>query len=225
MSFTKMLNNFKTNNPNWQINEKLAEGKDGSVYSITNIIDNRKGAVKLFKDKKSLKKIKKEFAFFKQCSDIDISPKIYNDKELDEDNKYFMIERMEYTLLEFQKKNEMTLEYLKEIINLYMKLSELKIFHNDGNIGRNIMFNNGRFYLIDFGFSNNFNKRLYKQFGENPNISHINGLLKYVKKKKLKLYLENLIDNYEKENNVIINYVKHERIKLEKHREEMMKKY
>ena len=136
-----------------------------------------------------------------------------------------MIERMEYTLLEFQKKNEMTLEYLKEIINLYMKLSELKIFHNDGNIGRNIMFNNGRFYLIDFGFSNNFNKRLYKQFGENPNISHINGLLKYVKKKKLKLYLENFIDNYEKENNVIINYVKHERIKLEKHREEMMKKY
>lgn len=213
------------NNPNWQINEKLAEGKDGAVYSITNVIDNREGAVKLFKDKKSLKKIKKEFSFFKQCSDKDIAPKIYNDKELDENNKYFMIERMECTLIQFMKNNEITMEHLKEIICLYEKLNELNIFHNDGNIGRNIMFNNGRFYLIDFGFSCKFNNKLYKQFGKKPNYSHINGLSKYVKKTELKQYLENLIDNYEKKYDVVIDYVKHERIKQEKRREEMLKKY
>lgn len=225
MSFTKTLNNFKTNNPNWQINEKLAEGKDGAVYSITNTIDYRKGAVKLFKYKKSLKNIKKEFSFFKQCSDIGISPKIYNDKELDENNKYFMIELMECTLIQFMKNNEMTMEYLKEIIGLYEKLNELKIFHNDGNIGRNIMFNNGRFYLIDFGFSSKFNKKLYNVFGKKPNYSHINGLSKYVKKEEFKQYLDNLIDNYEKDNDVVIDYAKHERIKQEKRREEIMKKY
>lgn len=136
-----------------------------------------------------------------------------------------MIELMECTLIQFMKNNEMTMEYLKEIIGLYEKLNELKIFHNDGNIGRNIMFNNGRFYLIDFGFSSKFNKKLYNVFGKKPNYSHINGLSKYVKKEEFKQYLDNLIDNYEKDNDVVIDYAKHERIKQEKRREEIMKKY
>ena len=208
MSYTKTLANFKLCCPEWSIEKQLGvDGKDGRVFLLKYHHDSEKHAVvKCFKNRKSVKMIKKEFELLEECSTAGIAPKLFSDVSVVEKCSCIVMEYMKYTLLDYTKKYKLNLNMLKKIIELYEKLGKLNIFHNDSNIGRNIMINNGHVYLIDFGMSKRFDKKLIKQFGKNPNYSHLVSLMKYLKDNELKVYLRKVIDFYEQENNIVIDF-------------------
>jgi len=213
MSYNKSIILFNKYYPTWIIKKQVGvDGKDGRVYILEDKYDNTKIAVvKLFKDTKSLKKVKEELSIYSICSKNGIAPFLYNHSEIYEDCKCIISEYLEYTLDEFVKIKHINLDMLKQIIKLYDNLGKLNIFHNDSNIGKNIMVSNtsslyNNFYLIDFGMSITFNEKLIKNYGKNPNYMHLIKIMNYLIDDNLKLYLRNIIDKYEIENNIIIDF-------------------
>ena len=210
MSYNKSIILFNKYYPTWIIKKQVGvDGKEGRVFLLEDINNNTKiGVVKLFKDTKSLKKVKEELSIYSICSKNCIAPFLYNN-EIYEDCKCIITEYLEYTLDEFVKIKNINLDMLKQIILLYDNLGKLNIFHNDSNLGKNIMVScilYSKFYLIDFGMSITFNEKLIKNYGKNPNYMHLVKIMNYITDNNLKIYLRNIIDTYEIENNIIIDF-------------------
>ena len=191
----------------WTLGKQLgSEGKDGYVCKVTN--DEISAVMKIFKNKKSIKKIRKEIEYYKITSNANLSPIILSNWEIEDNSKCFIMQPMKRTLLEIvkQQNNKLTPEQIERLLYLYTKLSELKILHNDSNILRNIMEGyDGKLYLIDFGFSKNITKKVFSEQGPNPNLS----LLAELDHKLKTTYFSKLIETYENQYNYIIDYRKH----------------
>ena len=206
MAFNNTINTFKINHPEWIIEERIGdEGKDGLVYIVKyKTKPNLNGVIKFFKNTKSLTKIKCEFELLKKCSNAGIAPSIYQ-KNIDGEH-YIIMERLEYTLNEYiNKKGGLNLDDIEQITFLYQELGELGIWHNDGNIFRNIMIKGERFYLIDFGMAKKITIKDKNSFGPNPNFIFLSKLFKFIKNIDVKTYLRKFIDDYEFKNNVCID--------------------
>jgi hypothetical protein len=211
MAYNKSITLFNKYYPRWIIKKQVGvDGKDGRVFLLEDIGDNTKMVVvKLFKDTKSVKKVKDELLIYSICSKNGIAPFLYNHNEIYEDCKCIITDYLEYTLDEFIKIKNINLDMLKQIIKLYDNLGKLNIFHNDSNIGKNIMVScilYSKFYLIDFGMSITFNEKIIKNYGKNPNYLHLVKIMNYITDNNIKIYLRNIIDKYEIENNVIIDF-------------------
>jgi tRNA A-37 threonylcarbamoyl transferase component Bud32 len=206
MAFNNTINTFKINNPEWIIVDRIGkEGKDGLAFILNHKLKTGlEAVVKFFKDKKSLKMIKREFNFLEKCSNIGISPKLFQDNI--DGKRYIIMDRLEATLKEYIKeKKSLELQDIKKIIFLYKELGELGIWHNDSNILRNIMIKGDRFYLIDFGMANKINLKDKKKYGPNPNFMLLSKIFKFIKNKNVKAYLRKFIDDYEFKYNVCID--------------------
>ena len=148
--------------------KRLGEkGKEGITY----LVKDKKGneyAMKTFKKTKSSKNLKKEYDFLKLASEQGISPKVY-DYNLVE--KYIVMEKMDSHLYEYIDKHEgkVKIKDQKRIIEIFKKLDEINIFHNDPNIC-NYMLKNNIVYLIDYGLSKEITPKLIKNCNsKNPN--------------------------------------------------------
>lgn len=202
----------------WTLGEQLgSEGKDGFIRSVTN--NNVEGAMKIFKDKKSIKKIINEINYQKIAASNNIAPPILSNWEITVDTKCFVMKKMNRTLLKIIKDQNETLfpSQVNRLIHLYTTLSNLKILHNDTNVLRNIIEDDdGVLYLIDFGLAKKFTSKTIKEKGPNPNLS----LLAEIDHALKSNYFTQLISNYEKKHNVVIDYKR----KIIKDREEKIKK-
>jgi tRNA A-37 threonylcarbamoyl transferase component Bud32 len=143
------------------------KGKDG----ITFLVKTKKEeyAMKTFNDKKSANSIKKESELQKIASQFGIAPKIY-DVNLEE--KYIVMEKMDCHLFQKLLENRKYLNKKRqyEILRLFKKLDEAKVFHNDSNF-LNYMIKNDQIYIIDYGFARKINPYLINQLKTNtPNI-------------------------------------------------------
>jgi tRNA A-37 threonylcarbamoyl transferase component Bud32 len=122
------------------------EGRDAITFET-----DKGRAFKSFKATKPLTAISREYYFLKQSEKLGISPKVlyYNPKF-----KYFLMEKMDKTLPEYitQKKGILSIRVQKDIINIFKKLDNIGIYHNDPNI-YNFMFKDNKLYIIDFGMS------------------------------------------------------------------------
>ena len=203
----------------WKLGKQLgSEGKDGYVCEVTN--NNEIAAMKIFKNKKSINKIKKELDFQKQAALKNIAPPILSDWEITENSKCFVMQKMNRTLLSIVKEQNNTLNQsqIDRLIELYTKLTNIKLLHNDPNILKNIMENNnGELFLIDFGFTEKITIKNIKVRGPNPNLSLLACLDHTLKTN----YFSELISNYEKKYDVIIDIKKH----MKRKREFRIKRY
>jgi len=123
-------------------------GKDGKCFLVVNT-RGETYAMKVFKKNKSSNSINREVEFQRRASSI--SPQII---EVNAGKKYIVMERMDCMLYDILKeqKGRLTPHQQMEIIQLFKKLDDLRIFHNDISL-TNIAFKEGKFYMIDYGFS------------------------------------------------------------------------
>jgi tRNA A-37 threonylcarbamoyl transferase component Bud32 len=145
-------------------NGKIAQGKEGGVYGA----QGRDGLIiKQFKKNKSINKIRKEYGYQERAAAAGISPAVHS---LDAKNKRIVMERLDRHLVQLceDQNGELTLDQQKQIVDLYKRLGELGIYHNDSN-PLNFMEKEGRMYLIDFGFSKDISKAK-GDMGPNPNM-------------------------------------------------------
>jgi predicted Ser/Thr protein kinase len=153
------------------VGEKLGKGKEGAVYGIKN---HPYQIVKQFKRRKAVSTLEREYRFQQRAAKIGVAPKVYH---IDTKNKRIVMERLERTLTQLLEKQnkELTPDQQRQIVDLYKKLGEEGIYHNDPN-PLNFMEKKGRLYLIDYGFSKDVSKA-NKDMGPNPNMTSLYGLL------------------------------------------------
>ena len=125
--------------------------------------------MKTFKKKKSINNIKKEAELQSLAADFGIAPKVI---DIDIVNKTIVMEKMDNHLFHIikNKKIELSVSQQKQIIKIYKRLDESKVFHGDSNI-LNYMYKDKKLYIIDFGMSKKIDNILIKKLGTStPNI-------------------------------------------------------
>jgi predicted Ser/Thr protein kinase len=166
----KEYENYKTKKVDkyTRIRQLGNKGKEGITYLVR---DNkeREFAMKTFRKTKSSNTLKNEYTLQKQAAKAGISPRVV---EYDSVSKYIVMEKMDEHLVDVMKKQKGNLSRGQQlqIIDIFKKLDDVKVFHADSNI-LNYMLKGKRIYLIDFGFSKEITPRLCKKLGTNhPNI-------------------------------------------------------
>lgn len=148
-----------------QIGEK---GKDGITYLVRDR-NGKKYAMKTFRENKSSRKLLKEYNLQKKASMVGVSPRVLNHDIV---FNYIVMEVMDKHLYDLivEKKGYLNYKYQKQIIELFKKLDNAKVFHGDSNI-LNYMLKGDRIYLIDYGLSEIIDEKLIKKLGtDKPNI-------------------------------------------------------
>lgn len=186
----------------YEICEQLGDkGKEGVTYLVSSP-GRTKYAMKTFRKQKSSNTLRKEAELQKIASNIGVAPIVY---DINEEEKYIVMEKMNRHLLQDMKKQEgdLTNKQQKDIVKIFKKLDDAKVFHGDSNI-LNYMYKGTKLYIIDFGMSKEINDRLIRKLGtSNPNIDI--GLLGFILKlKQLHCppssysYLKTFISGYER---------------------------
>jgi serine/threonine protein kinase len=137
-------------------------GKEGTTYLVTDHKD-REYAMKTFRKGKSSTTLKKEYALQRKASKLGISPRVF---DYDTVSKYIVMEKMDGHLHdEITKQKGVLYKYQQErILEIFDKLDEAGVFHNDANIC-NYMLKGKTIYIIDFGFAKEINGKLIKNLG------------------------------------------------------------
>ena len=158
----------KTHIGKYKIIKQLGtEGKEGTCY----LVENKKGekyAMKCFAKSKSSNMLQKEALAQKEVAKYDLAPNV---KEVNEDEKYIVMDYLDKNLFDIVKKNhgEIPEVYQKKVANLILKLDETGVFHGDPNPA-NFMLKGQKMYIIDFGFAKDIDDRLIKKYNtETPN--------------------------------------------------------
>jgi predicted Ser/Thr protein kinase len=131
-------------------------GKEGITYLVV----NDKGqpyAMKTFKESKSAKRIMEEKDLQVFAAKYDISPKVI---EYDIDHKYIVMEMMDKTLLQLitEKGGRLTRTLERELYELFVRLDNCGIYHNDANPLNVMIGKDKKLYMIDYGFGKFMNK-------------------------------------------------------------------
>jgi tRNA A-37 threonylcarbamoyl transferase component Bud32 len=144
------------------------KGKEGICYLVKDNKD-KEFAMKTFRKTKSSNTLKTEYILQKKAASVGISPRVV---EYDSVSKYIVMEKMDQHLLDVMKKQNgsLTKSQQVQIIEIYEKLDEIKVFHGDSNL-LNYMLKGKKIYIIDFGFSKEINQKFIKKLGtDNPNL-------------------------------------------------------
>jgi tRNA A-37 threonylcarbamoyl transferase component Bud32 len=153
------------------------KGKEGITYLVINKENNKEYAMKTFKKIKSSNTLKREYILQKQASKYGVAPKVI---EYDTVSKYIVMEKMDESLMNIITKQKGNLHKYQQLqlINIYNKLDEAKVFHNDANLTNYMVkYQIGdenkkqEIFLIDYGLSREITPQLCKKLNTNtPNI-------------------------------------------------------
>jgi len=145
-----------------------SSGKEGTTF----LVKNKRGdeyAMKMFPKQKSVNMLLKEAAFQKQVARHGLAPSV---KEVDEENKYIVMEKLDKNLFDIVKKHngEIPDTVQKKIVNIIKKMDDTGVFHGDPNPA-NFMLKGNTMYMIDYGFAKDIDDRLIKKYETNsPNM-------------------------------------------------------
>ena len=149
--------------------EQLGDpGKEGITYLVRDKSENEY-AMKTFKKSKSHETLRKEAVLQQKASVLGVAPVIL---EYDTVSKFIVMEKMDKSFIDIIRKQKgiVTKNQQKQIINLFQKLDECKVFHGDANI-MNYMQKGKRLYMIDYGFSKEITPKFIKLYKtETPNM-------------------------------------------------------
>jgi tRNA A-37 threonylcarbamoyl transferase component Bud32 len=140
------------------------EGKDGVTYLVKSRRTGEKYAMKTFSKRKSVNNIKKEANLQEEVSKFGICPKVI---EVDLVNNFIIMECMKEHLIKkiIKQKGDLTEKQQKDIIELFKKLDEAKVFHGDANLLNYMYDKNDKLCIIDFGLSKKIDQKLIKKLG------------------------------------------------------------
>lgn len=144
------------------------KGKEGTTYLVRDK-NEKEFAMKTFRKTKSSTTLKNEYVLQKQAAKSGVAPRVV---EYDSVSKYIVMEKMDFHLVDLMKKQKGNLlrNQQMQILEIFEKLDEAKVFHADSNI-LNYMIKGKKIYLIDFGFSKEITPRLCKKLGtDHPNM-------------------------------------------------------
>ena len=143
------------------------KGKEGITYLVKDI-EGKEYAMKTFRKMKSSNTLKKECVLQRMAAKFGVAPEVIS---YDTVSKYIVMERMDISLIDVmvkQKGNLLKYQQL-QILEIYKKLDEAGVFHNDANI-TNYMLKGKQMYLIDYGMSRKIDPLLQKKLKTNtPN--------------------------------------------------------
>lgn len=181
-----MYEKYKEDNiDKYEIKEQLGnKGKEGITYLVVDKENGKEYAMKCFNSRKSIKNIEREGLLQKKASEKGISPKIININLV---GNNIIMEKMDRHLYDVMNESNGNIseKYQEQILCIFNKLDECKVFHGDSNI-LNYMIKNDKVYIIDFGMSKEIDKNFKKKIKEDkPNYTLMNlGLI--IKLKELK---------------------------------------
>jgi tRNA A-37 threonylcarbamoyl transferase component Bud32 len=141
--------------------EQLGEkGKEGTTYLVKDG-NGKTYAMKTFRKGKSSSTLYKEYSLQKKASKAGVAPHVY---EYDTVAKWILMEKMDSHLYDHmvKRKGVLSKKHQERLIEIFQKLDEVKVFHNDANIC-NYMLKDGQIYLIDYGFSKEIDSKLLKK--------------------------------------------------------------
>ena len=148
-----------------QLGEK---GKEGITF-LVQLKNGEEFAMKTFRKQKSSDRLKKESELQKLVADTGAAPVIY---DIDTVSKYIVMDVMDRHLLDVVKKQNgiVTRSQQKQIILIYKKMDEARVFHGDANL-MNYMVKGKQIFVIDFGMAKEITQSLIKKLGTaTPNI-------------------------------------------------------
>jgi predicted Ser/Thr protein kinase len=144
-------------------------GKEGTTYLVKNK-DGVEFAMKTFRKSKSSNTLKKEYILQKKAAEFGVAPKVI---DYDTVSKYIVMDLMDQPLLDIMTKQKGNiLKYQQiQILDIFKKLDEAGVFHNDANIS-NYMLKDKQIFLIDYGMSREITPSLRKKLGTStPNMN------------------------------------------------------
>lgn len=157
------------------------DGKDGRTYLVQPHGSARKMAMKVFHRHKSESEFEREIVCHTIAMEMGVAPEMY---DFDYDHRYIVMKRLGETLFDRMKQEgRLPVRDQKRIVQLFQRLDEGGVFHNDPN-PLNFMYDaRGDIYLIDYGFSRTINERDVRRYGKSPNVVAMTfGLLLHLKK-------------------------------------------
>lgn len=157
-------------------------GKEGTVYQVRRKRDGKIYAMKIFKSRKSAKMLAREIEAQIQASEIGVAPKVI-DYDLEE--KYIVMKMLDKTLVQLlqEQNGRLSATHQRAILDLYHRLDEIGLVHNDANPLNIMLDRRGRFYLIDYGFAKPASDARFKKY-QHPNMQLMPlGLLNWLKDK------------------------------------------
>lgn len=164
-----------------QLGEK---GKEGTAYLVTDH-HGKEYAMKTFRSGKSSTTLYKEYSLQKKAAKAGVAPRVY---DYDTVGKWILMEKMDEHLYEQidREKGIIHKKQQERLLEIFRKLDEVGVFHNDANIC-NYMTKNGEIYLIDYGFSKEITPKLKKKLStEHPNSRlMLIGLILKLKERKI----------------------------------------
>lgn len=146
-------------------------GKEGTVFEVS----DKRGriyAMKKFRSGKSSARLENEACLLERAGKAGISPLLV---DYSRSGGWIVMDKMEENLFDILQKNKgkISAKIQQEMIVLFRKLDEERIFHADPN-PLNFMFKNGRMYMIDFGFAKDFEERSVRSLEtETPNMDYM----------------------------------------------------
>lgn len=140
------------------------KGKEGVTYLVYDNVNKKEYAMKTFSKRKSSKKIELE----SELQDIvaktqKIAPDVIDVDSINDN--FIVMEKMEEHLFDKlmnKQRGILTEKQQKDLINIFKKLDEAKVFHGDSNI-LNYMYKGKKLYIIDFGMSRKIDDALIKK--------------------------------------------------------------
>ena len=148
-----------------QLGEK---GHQGTTYSVLTA-DGIEYAMKTFRKHKSSTNLQKEFDLQKLAANCGACGNVI---DLDTVSKYIIMEKMDFHLVDVLKEQgTLTKLQQKQIIHIYKKLDNAKVFHGDANL-LNYMYKGSKLRIIDFGSASAITPSLIRKLGtDTPNIT------------------------------------------------------
>ena len=142
----------------------IGKGIGGRVYSI-----NKKYVVKTITSRFGIKKIedkifRKELETTIELSSFDISPRLVYHSRKDEKYRYFVMEKLSYTLYFMLKENLLKEDHIHKLEKILRKLQKKGYEHDDLHFN-NIMWSErlNDFRIIDWGYFTWHKEKSYKK--------------------------------------------------------------
>lgn len=146
------------------------EGKDGRTFLALSET-GQEVAIKIFSPTKNPKSIEREAKLQMVAAQHGIAPQVI---EYDPEGRFIVMEKLDANLFDLFKEQNGTLTHSqqKSLIRLFQALDKCKVFHGDPN-PLNFMCKNGKWFVIDFGFSKPINRTTIPRYGETPNMTYM----------------------------------------------------
>ena len=148
-------------------------GREGITF-VAVTAEGKRYAIKMFRKTKSINKIRKEVQLQQEAAARGIAPQVH---AVNATEKYIVMDCLRETLVAYMDRQQtqgvrpLSAAHETRLMEICDTLDALEILHNDSNPLNLMVDDDGKLFLIDFGFSKRMTAVTYTKYGAHPNIS------------------------------------------------------